>query len=1196
MRRLPTLLAVLALMLAPVAVVRAAEAGQEAGVAPPARKADAEKSAAAKKAKPARRPRNAAAPPRRGELTTSRVRLRNAAARARGEVKRPVRVLSAAEIKARAQAAKREARQRRLRLQEMGLAPAVAPVAAAAVDQSPEPAPAAAPVAAAAPPPAAVVPPPPRARRGGFLSRPVSTNAQLALLADVPPGFEEFLKPQQTLVDVYFGGTPLGTMMAEYTADGIEFQRPEELVERIPNVLNRTELVQRLKGRLPRNSDLVCQPGQAAGCGRLEPEVVGVIFDEARFRADVFVHPGVLVVQERARSRYLPPPADPEALTLVQNLTLVATRDDQGEGAHTLGGNTWLARGTDHIHAQWYNTREQSLAVDQLAWHRDQPDHSYTAGLFEARTEDLYFVQSALLAGGGAGRSLKLRTDIATESSTRLQIFLDTRSTVEIYRDGRLLASQFYEAGNQQLDTSGLPFGSYDIEIRIVDAAGQVRALNRFFIKTTQLAPPGEPQWYLEGGQVLLRSRDALLPEEAGTLQLRGGWRDRLRDNVGYAVAGAAVDTHAVAEGSLTWLHPRVSLTGGSMLSTQGDAGFTFTATGRWRDLTGSFSVREAQAAKDARTTSDYQLVAGNSSSRVLTLNYPVVGGQLSASVFQNSSGDTDSEIQSLRYTRNLLAGLFPPMFFNAQVARADGDLVASVGFDMAGFGEHWNWRVNPSLRQEEAKSGAGGSSMVFNGGIGWRDGERWAEDVEANLRTTLEDTATTTGLDTRVLSDYGRLQAGLDDIRADTGDTRRLNLRYETSLVATREHVGFGGRQTAIGSVLLDLSSAPEDSEFDIFIDGRRHFAVRGGRRVPLMLPAYRSYSISLADRGLQFLEFDGSARAVAIYPGTVATLAYKVERVVVAFGRLLQQPAPCAPGETACSAAPQPLGLARLLGTGELVVTDADGAFQAELRTGLRQLRAVKGGVECVADLPSPRWVNGILLLGDLVCTPQAAPAHAPVVPAAVPLPAPVTIPAPDPVPEPVPQQPAATTEPAPAAALAPAVSAVPAEAVVAGDGAVEAEAPATAPAAVVPTAAPAPALAPAAAASPGRPATAPRRAPPRAPRGRASTTPAASSAAVAAPPSADRRAERRERRERLRRAAREVDRVTAEQALSDISRQQAPRAKGLPNPLTRRERLRKQAKAAKAREAKKAKAAKKPAAQPPKAGATGSGTVAP
>lgn len=1027
--------------------------------------------------------------------------------------------------------------------------------------------------------------PRPKVRRGGFLSRPVDTDAQLALLADVPPGFEEFLKPQQTLVDVYFGGTAIGTMMAEFTADGIEFLRPEELVERIPNVLNRTELVQRLKGILPRNSDLACRTGQMAGCGRLEPDVIGVIFDEARFRADVFVHPSVLLVQERALSRYLPPPADPDALTLVQNLTLVAARDDKGEGAHTLSGDSWLARGTDHVHAQWYSTREQGLAVDQLAWRRDRPDHSYTAGLFEARNEDLYFVQSALLAGGGAGRSLKLRTDVASESATRLQVFLDTRSTVEIYRDGRLLSSQFYEAGNQQLDTASLPFGSYDIEIRIVDAVGQVRAQTQFFIKTTQLAPPGEPQWYVEGGEVMLRSRDALLPEDAGTLQLRGGWRDRLRDNIGYALAGAAVDTHAVAEGSLTWLQARYSLTGGTMLSTQGDSGFAVTALGRWRNLTGSVSLREARAAQAPGATPDYQLVAGNSASRVVTLNYPVAGGQLTASIFQSSSAGSDSEIQSLRYTRNLFAGLFPPMFLNAQVSRADGDLVAMVGFDMAGFGERWNWRVNPTLRQEDPAAGPGSNSLGINAGVGWRDGDLWAEDVEANLRTSMEDTATTTGLDTRILSDYGRLQAGLDDIRADTGDSRRLNLRYETSLVATRGHVGFGGRQIAVGSVLLDLSSAPDDAEFDIYVDGRRHFAVRGGRRVPLMLPAYRSYSISLADRGLSFLQFDGSARKVAVYPGTVATLAYQVERVVVAFGRLLRQPVPCAPDMPDCNTAPAPLANARLLGTSDLAVTDVEGAFQVELRTGLRQLRAMTGGMECSADLPAPRWLNGVLLLGDLVCVPQAvAPAPAPT--SSLPdglAPAPV---ASGSLAEPQAEILPIATAPAESAgalgpvqevtATMPAASAVPAATngerpAPVADNAVPASPINVSPAAVR---APAPAKA-------GRRGKQTRQVAP--PRARATPPDAAPAVApAAARPAAatqDRRAERRERRERLRRIAREVDRVKAEKAISDIGRKSSatPQGKGLPNPLTRRERLRKQAEAAK-----KAKAAKKAAAK--------------
>lgn len=1018
-----------------------------------------------------------------------------------------------------------------------GASPVIVAAGAAAPVSTATPAPAAS-AATQAPAPAR---PSPRPRSGGFLSRGVDAAPAFSVSAGVPEGFEELLRPQRTMVDIYYGGRSIGTMMVDYTADALEFAHPEEIVERIPQVLNPTELASHLKGKLPTNAELVCEAGLVNGCGRLEPEVIGIIFDESRFRADVFVNPQQLAVQELRQSRYLPPPAYPDSLSLVQNFSAVVSQSDTAEAQHTLTGNTWVGRGIDHLHSQWYNTAEQGLAIDQLAWRRDLPDHSVVAGLFESRNDDLYFAQSALLAGGGVGRSLKLRADIASESATRLQVFLDSRSMVELYRDGRLVSSQFYDPGNQMLDTSNLPFGSYDVDIRIVNAAGVATRQTRFFIKTTQLAPPGEPQWFVEGGEVMARSLDATIPEDAGTAQLRGGWRSRLRDDIGLAVGGAAVSTHALAESSLTWLQPMYSLGGELMTSSQGDNGWALLATGRWRDLSGSMAMRSTRAVETPLSTDDYQLVSGSSDSRTVTLNYPVLGGQLAAQYFESRSAGSDASIYGLRYTRNLQLGLFPPVFLNAQITRTDDDTVAMVGLDLTGFGDHWSWRLNPSLRHRAPAAGDGSTALALSASGGWRDGDRWTEDVETSVRTVIDDTSRTLGVDGRVAAEAGRLQATMEQVQGDDGDARRFNARYDTSLVAGGGHVGFGGRQTASGSVLVDLRSAPDNAEFDILVDGRRLYSVRGGHQVPLMLPAYHSYTLQLADRGSSLLHFDNVPREVMIYPGTVVTLSYPVQQVVVAFGRLMQPATGCA----APPCAAEPLANARLLDLPGLALTEDDGSFQVEMLNGTRRLRARKAGAECTVQLPEPRMSNGNLLLGTLECLPDAvvaAPATGPSAPAAMPAAAATT---------------ATVAVPEMATPVAAPITAAP----------LAAEAGAGAPEAAVTEAAAPVATAPAArnAAAAARPAArtgkAARSARTAAPAKAAKAAPADVPATAAAPvPSPERLAEERKRRERLRKIGAKAQKARAEYLYDKLSQPGVKRApQPEPVPVDRRERLR-------------------------------------
>ena len=46
-------------------------------------------------------------------------------------------------------------------------------------------------------------------------------------------------------------------------------------------------------------------------------------------------------------------------------------------------------------------------------------------------------------------------------------------------------------AGNNVLDTSGLPDGSYALVLRIHEAGGAVREERRFFVRNAQIAPVG---------------------------------------------------------------------------------------------------------------------------------------------------------------------------------------------------------------------------------------------------------------------------------------------------------------------------------------------------------------------------------------------------------------------------------------------------------------------------------------------------------------------------------------------------------------------------------------------------------------------------------------------------------------------------------------------------------------------------------
>ena len=70
------------------------------------------------------------------------------------------------------------------------------------------------------------------------------------------------------------------------------------------------------------------------------------------------------------------------------------------------------------------------------------------------------FTGQSRMYGFGVGSQLDSRADGDQIAGAPLVVFLAHRSQVDILRDGRLLSSRFYDAGNQTLDTAYLPQGA----------------------------------------------------------------------------------------------------------------------------------------------------------------------------------------------------------------------------------------------------------------------------------------------------------------------------------------------------------------------------------------------------------------------------------------------------------------------------------------------------------------------------------------------------------------------------------------------------------------------------------------------------------------------------------------------------------------------------------------------------------------
>ncbi len=96
----------------------------------------------------------------------------------------------------------------------------------------------------------------------------------------------------------------------------------------------------------------------------------------------------------------------------------------------------------------------------------DLPVECSTLELAVLRADDRHFSREDLRPFSGNQSQLHhLRQQPVSHASDRL---LPAAGEVHLTRDGRLLSVQNFTMGNHEVDTRGLPYGIYDVEVEVI--------------------------------------------------------------------------------------------------------------------------------------------------------------------------------------------------------------------------------------------------------------------------------------------------------------------------------------------------------------------------------------------------------------------------------------------------------------------------------------------------------------------------------------------------------------------------------------------------------------------------------------------------------------------------------------------------------------------------------------------------------
>jgi hypothetical protein len=782
-----------------------------------------------------------------------------------------------------------------------------------------------------------------------------------------PAGFASLTADRTMVADVYFGGSRRGEVRIDVVPGSIRFVDPREVLSLLPP-LERSELIlDAISGQeLPANSELRCSLGtDPQTCGRMSPSLFSVIFDPDRFRVDIFLNSRFVSVQSQVEEQYLPPAAG--GPSLINSIGAVLS-GQFGERKHysSVFDRLIIAQGEKRLRADAGYTTGLGFEADRVLLEWDQPGVRYSAGAMWSPGTELDGRRK--FVGGGVASQIDTRLDKDAITGSPIVFYLEQRARVDVLRDGRLLSSAIYEAGNQRIDSSNLPDGAYDITLHIEEPGRAPRDERRFFTKSRQVPSLGRTDFFLFGG-VLIEDSSVRRAEHADGPYLHGGLAVRASRNWAFAGSFELAGPVASSELSATYLTSFAQLRASAVADADGALGgiLQLSSAGTSR-LNFNFDLR--RVIQDAGHHSSGSSVISDS-------DHPADFADLRGSYFQ-LGGLVSYNLANLRF---LGTG-----FYRAEAGQDSqysigpslewdvlrrGRLVLTVRGDMivtergnAGF-------AGMSLRllgPRSTYSALAGARVSNIDGDGRGDGAVAAMSGSWSSTVAGGDLALGAGLEhqpTRenaILSgDFrhpdGSLSLDVAHTNVSGSDTTQYSMGLQTTFAVGSRQLQVAGKTTSESWLVAHVEGANANDSFEVLVNEQPAGMLAGTRTLALALPSYHSYSVRIRPTGERLLAYDTAAQVVALYPGTVARVEWKATPITIKVGRLL-------------SADNSPVRGAVLTARGTWAETDEQGFFQIETPDDVELTVTLPDGTSCASVLPRGRAGSGVFRVGTIIC----------------------------------------------------------------------------------------------------------------------------------------------------------------------------------------------------------------------------------
>lgn len=369
----------------------------------------------------------------------------------------------------------------------------------------------------------------------------LSLASPLAAARGVPVGFEELAEGQIEQLEVRLFGRSAGLSPVRVTLEHVQLEEPAQVLQALElSAEAQAVLLPALSQPLPRNSHLACRYGSgSAGCGYLDPpedpHSVRALYDEGEGAVRLFVA-RQWIAAEPAAERFHQVSSNAENAFLHQQiLNFSGGRGYQALTAQGAGALGVLQRG--HIAVDWnFNSqqyrggrRRDDFQFDNAYYRHDLGQQHYLqAGRMDRRnlsspqggTFSFSMLPMDRFAGLRVGTTQAYVDADAAVQALPLTVLLARDARVDAFDGERLLQTFYLQAGINELDTRGFPFGNYTVTLRIYEDGVLVRSEEAPFDKGGDWTN-SSVQWFLQGGRRNERRSDRFDGEMAAMAGLR---------------------------------------------------------------------------------------------------------------------------------------------------------------------------------------------------------------------------------------------------------------------------------------------------------------------------------------------------------------------------------------------------------------------------------------------------------------------------------------------------------------------------------------------------------------------------------------------------------------------------------------------------------------------------------------------------